>query len=134
MALAPIGDTGGMTMTIIGDGKRMSGAESFQDGKRNPFQGIAYLDFFIDAEEIVMRHFVVMLVIAVTLLPAVSNGADYLYLDKKGKIQGRATDDGDSIRLYDKSNNPKGWHDRDTNTTFDKNNRPTGTLYDFDDD
>jgi hypothetical protein len=44
---------------------------------------------------------------------------------------GRATDDGDSIRFYDKSNNPKGWYDRDTNTTFDKNNRPIGTIYDF---
>ena len=52
-------------------------------------------------------------------------GADYLYLDKKGSVKGRATDDGDTVRFYDKSNNPKGWYDRDTNTTFDKNNRPT---------
>ena len=81
-----------------------------------------------------MRHFMVMLVIAVTLLPAVSNGADYLYLDRKGTVKGRATDDWESIRFYDKSNNPKGWYDRDTRTTFDKNNRPTGTIYDFDDD
>ncbi|MFA6221998.1 MAG: hypothetical protein WC647_06755 [Desulfomonilaceae bacterium] len=81
-----------------------------------------------------MRHFMFMLVIAFTLLPAVSNGADYLYLDKKGQIKGRATDDGDTLRFYDKSNNPKGWYDRDTNTTFDRNNRPTGTLYNFDDD
>ncbi len=48
------------------------------------------------------------------------DGADYLYLDKKGKIKGSATDDGDSIRFYDKSNNPNGWHDGNTNTKFDK--------------
>ena len=89
---------------------------------------------FIDEEEIAMRHFMVILAIVIAVLPAVSNGADYLYLDKKGKIKGRATDDGDSIRFYDKSNNSKGWYDRDTNTTFDRNHRPTGTIYDFDDD
>jgi hypothetical protein len=71
-------------------------------------------------EEIVMRHFMVILVIVIVLLPAVSNGADYLYLDNKGKIKGRATDDGDSISFCDKSNNPNGWYDRDTSTKFDK--------------
>jgi hypothetical protein len=107
------------------------GPSRTQEGTQ--FERIAYLDFFIDEEEIVMRHFMVILAIVTVLLPSVSNGADYLYLDKKGKIKGRATDDGDSIKFYDKSNNPKGWYDRDTNTTFDKNDRPTGTIYDFDD-
>jgi hypothetical protein len=57
-----------------------------------------------------------------------------LYLDKRGKVNGWATDDGDTVKFFDKSFNPKGWYDRDTNTTFDKNNRPTGTIYDFDRD
>jgi hypothetical protein len=101
--------------------------------KRRPrFEGIAYLDFFIDEEAIVMRHLIVILAIVIAVLPAVSNGADYLYLDKKGKVKGRATDDGDTVRFYDKSNNPRGWYDQDTNTKFDKNNRPTGTIYDVD--
>jgi hypothetical protein len=134
LALVPIGDTVGETMTIIGDAKFMVGATPFQDGRRDPFERIANLDFLIDGEEIAMRHLMVMLVIALIVLPAVSNGADYLYLDKKGNFKGRATDDGDTVRFYDKSNNPGGWYDRDTNTKFDKNNRPTGTIYDFDDD
>ena len=98
------------------------------------FEWIAYLDFFIDEEEIVMRHFMVILAIVIAVLPAVSNGADYLYLDKKRQNGRERADDGESISFYDKSNNPKGWYDRDTNTTFDKNNRPTGTIYDFDND
>ena len=57
-----------------------------------------------------------------------------MYLDKQGKVKGWATDDGDTVQFFDKSFNPKGWYDRDTNTTFDKNNRPTGTIYDFDRD
>jgi hypothetical protein len=81
-----------------------------------------------------MRHFMVILAIVTVLLPSVSNGADYLYLGKKGKVKDRATDDGDTVRFYDKNNNPRGWYDRDTNTMFDKDNRPTGTIYDFDRD
>jgi len=57
-----------------------------------------------------------------------------LYLDKQGKVKGWATDDGDTVRFFDKSFNPSGFYGRDTNTTFDKNNRPTGTIYDFDRD
>jgi hypothetical protein len=71
-------------------------------------------------EEIVIRRFMVILAIAIALLPAVSDGVDYLYFDKKGKIKGRASDDGYSIRFCDKSNYPNGWCDRDTNTKFDK--------------
>ncbi len=55
-------------------------------------------------------------------------------LDKKGTVKGWATDDGDSVRFYDKSFNPRGLYDRDTNTTFDKNYNPTGTIHDFDED
>ena len=40
----------------------------------------------------------------------------------------------DTVRCFDKSFKPKGWYDRDTNTTFDKNSGPTGTIYDFDRD
>jgi hypothetical protein len=66
------------------------------------------------------------------IFPTISYSGDYLYLDKRGKVKGWATDDGDTVRFFDKSFNPKGWYDRDTNTTFDKNNKPTGTIYDFD--
>ena len=68
------------------------------------------------------------------IFPSISHGGDYLYLDKRGKVKGWATDDGDTVRFFDKSFTPTGWYDRDTNTTFDKNNRPTGTIYDFDRD
>ncbi len=81
-----------------------------------------------------MLHFMVILVIALIVLPAISNGADYLNLDNKGKVKGWATDDGDTVRFYDKSFNPRGLYDRDTNTTFDKNYNTTGTIYDFDDE
>ncbi|MFH0959845.1 MAG: hypothetical protein V1897_14205 [Pseudomonadota bacterium] len=37
-------------------------------------------------------------------------------------------------RFFDKSFSPKGWYDRDTNTTFEGHNRPSGTIYDFDRD
>jgi hypothetical protein len=67
------------------------------------------------------------------ILPSISYGADYLYLDKRGKVKGWA-DDGDTVRFFDKSFNPRGFYDRDTNTSFDRNNRPTGTIYDFDRD
>lgn len=80
------------------------------------------------------RLFGVTLVMVCLIFPAISYGADYLYLDKKGKVRGRATDDGDTVKFYDKSNNPRGWYDRETNTTFDKNNRPTGTIHDFESD
>ncbi len=75
-----------------------------------------------------------LIIILVMAFPATSYGADYLYLDKKGTVKGRAIDDGDSVRFYDKSFNPRGLYDRDTNTTFDKNNNPTGTIHDFDED
>jgi hypothetical protein len=75
-----------------------------------------------------------MLTMLSLILPTAAMGADYLYLNKKGEIIGRTTDDADSVRFYDKSNNPRGWHDRDTNTTFDRHNGPTGTIYDFDRD
>ncbi len=81
-----------------------------------------------------MRHLMVILLIMLIVLPAASHGADYLYLDKKGTVKGWATDDGDSVRFYDKSFNPRGLYDRDTNTTFDKNYNPTGTIHDFDED
>jgi hypothetical protein len=68
------------------------------------------------------------------ILPSISYGGDYLYLDKRGKVKGWVTDDGDTVRVFDKSFNPKGWYDRDANTTFDKNDRPTGAIYDFDGD
>ena len=84
--------------------------------------------------EIINRYLLVILVGLFVAMPSVSYGGDYLYLDKRGKIKGWATDDGDTVRFFDKSFNPKGWYDRDTNTTFDKNNRPTGTIYDFDRD
>lgn len=81
-----------------------------------------------------MRHLIFILVIAFMISPALSHGADYLYLDKGGSVKGWATDDGDSVRYYDKSFNPRGLYDRDTNTTFDRNYNPTGTIHDFDDD
>jgi hypothetical protein len=37
-------------------------------------------------------------------------------------------------RFHDKSNNPKGWYDKDTNAAFDINKRPTGATYGFDED
>ncbi|MCL5124314.1 MAG: hypothetical protein M1511_07435 [Deltaproteobacteria bacterium] len=81
-----------------------------------------------------MKKLMVILTMLSVILPVAAMGADYLDLDKRGKVRGRATDDGDTVRFYDKSNNPRGWYDRDTNTTFDRNNRPTGTIYDFDND
>jgi hypothetical protein len=106
-------------MTIIGEGKFMYAP--FQPGtdEGTRFGRIAYW-MFIDEEEIAMRHFIVILAIVIAVLPAVFGGADYLYLDKKGKIKERASDDGDRIRFCDKSNNPNGWYDRDTSTKFDK--------------
>ena len=83
---------------------------------------------------IIIRYLLVILVMVSVIFPSISYGGDYLYLDKQGKVKGWATDDGDTVRFFDKSFNPKGWYDRDTNTTFDKNNRPTGTIYDFDRD
>ena len=80
------------------------------------------------------RSLIVILVMVFTVFPAISYSADYLYLDKTGKVKGWATDDSDTVRFFDKSFNPRGLYDRDTNTTFDKNNRPTGTIYDFDRD
>ena len=84
--------------------------------------------------EIIIRYLLVILVMVSVIFPSISYGGDYLYLDKQGKVKVWATDDGDTVRFFDKSFNPKGWYDRDTNTTFDKNNRPTGTIYDFDRD
>ncbi|MCX6003516.1 MAG: hypothetical protein NTX46_03700 [Chloroflexi bacterium] len=81
-----------------------------------------------------MRNLWGILVILSMVFPAISFSADYLYLDKKGKVKGWATDDGDTVRFYDKSNKPNGWYDRDTNTTFDKNNKSTGTIYNLDRD
>ena len=83
---------------------------------------------------LIIRYLLAILVVMCAVLPSTSFGGDYLYLDKQGKVKGWATDDGDTVRFFDKSFNPKGWYDRDTNTTFDKNNRPTGTIYDFDRD
>jgi hypothetical protein len=84
--------------------------------------------------DIIIRYSLVILVMVCVIFPSISYGGDYLYLDKQGKVKGWATDDGDTVQFFDKSFNPKGWYDRDTNTTFDKNNRPTGTIYDFDRD
>jgi hypothetical protein len=81
-----------------------------------------------------MRHFMVILVVVCMIFPGISYSADYLYLDKRGTVKGWATDDGDSVRFYDKIFNPRGLYDRDTNTTFDKNYDPTGTIYNFDED
>jgi hypothetical protein len=83
---------------------------------------------------IISRYLLVILVVVCVVFPSISFGGDYLYLDKRGKVKGWAIDDGDTVRFFDKSFNPKGWYDRDTNTTFDRNNRPTGTIYDFDRD
>jgi hypothetical protein len=84
--------------------------------------------------EIINRYLLVILVVVCVVFPSISFGGDYLYLDKQGKVKGWAIDDGDTVRFFDKSFNPKGWYDRDTNTTFDRNNRPTGTIYDFERD
>ena len=84
--------------------------------------------------DIIIRYLLVILVMVFMIFPSISYGGDYLYLDKRGKVKGWATDDGDTVRFFDKSFNPKGWYDRDANTTFDKNNRPTGPIYDFDRD
>jgi hypothetical protein len=83
---------------------------------------------------IISRYLLVILVVVCVVFPSISYGGDYLYLDKRGKVKGWATDDGDTVRFFDKSFNPKGFYDRETNTTFDKNSRPTGTIYDFDRD
>jgi len=83
---------------------------------------------------LIIRYLLAILVVMCAVLPSRSFGGDYLYLDKRGKVKGWATDDGDTVRFFDKSFNPRGFYDRDTNTTFDKNNRPTGTIYDFDRD
>ena len=83
---------------------------------------------------LIIRYLLAILVVMCAVLPSTSFGGDYLYLDKRGKVKGWATDDGDTVRFFDKSFNPRGFYDRDTNTTFDKNNRPTGTIYDFDRD
>ena len=83
---------------------------------------------------IIIRYSLVILVMVSVIFPSISYGGDYLYLDKRGKVKGWATDDGDTVRFFDKSFQPRGFYDRDTNTTFDKNNRPTGTIYDFDRD
>jgi hypothetical protein len=83
---------------------------------------------------LIIRYLLAILVVTGVVLPSKSFGGDYLYLDKQGKVKGWATDDGDTVRFFDKSFNPRGFYDRDTNTTFDKNNRPTGTIYDFDRD
>ena len=83
---------------------------------------------------IIIRYSLVILVMVSVIFPSISYGGDYLYLDKRGKVKGWATDDGDTVRFFDKSFNPKGFYDRETNTTFDKNYRPTGTIYDFDRD
>jgi hypothetical protein len=85
-------------------------------------------------EDAKMKKLTPVLTMLSVILPAAAIGGDYLDLDKRGKVRGRATDDGDSVRFYDKSNNPEGWYDRDTDTKFDRNNRPTGTIYDFDDE
>lgn len=50
------------------------------------------------------------------------------------KVKGWAIDIGHTVRFFDRSRNPSGIYDQDTNTTFDKNNRPAGTIYDFDGD
>ena len=81
-----------------------------------------------------MRIFWVIMFIMSMIFPTISYGGDYLYLDKQGKVKGWAIDDGDTVRFLDKSFKTRGWYDRETNTTFDKNNRPTGTIYDFDSD
>jgi hypothetical protein len=81
-----------------------------------------------------MKKLLVMLMMLSLIFPVLAMKADYLYLDNKGTVKGWATDDGDSVRFYDKSFNPRGLYDRDTNTTFDKNYNPTGTIYDFDRD
>jgi hypothetical protein len=83
---------------------------------------------------IIIRCLLVILVMVFMIFPSVSYGGDYLYLDKRGKVKGWAIDDGDTVRFFDKSLKPKGFYDRETNTTFDKNFRPTGTIYDFDRD
>jgi hypothetical protein len=83
---------------------------------------------------IITRYLWVMLVMVCVIFPSISYGGDYLYLDKQGKVKSWAADNGVTVRFLDKSFNPKGWYDRDTNSTFDKNNRPTGTIYAFDRD
>ena len=83
---------------------------------------------------IITRYSLVILVMVFVIFPSIAYGGDYLYLDKRGKVKGWATDDGDTVRFFDKSFQPRGFYDRDTNTTFDRNNRPTGTIYDFDGD
>ena len=62
--------------------------------------------------DIIIRYLLVILVMVCMIFPSISYEGDYLYLDKQGKV--------------------KGWYDLDTNTTFDKHNRPTGIIYDFD--
>jgi hypothetical protein len=83
---------------------------------------------------LIIRYLLAILVVTGVVLPSTSLGGDYLYLDKRGKVKGWAIDDGDTVRFFDKSFQPRGFYDRDTNTTFDKNNKPTGTIYDFDRD
>ncbi len=84
--------------------------------------------------DIITRYLLVILVAVFVATPSVSYGGDYLYLDKRGKVKGWAIDDGDTVRFFDKSLKPSGFYDRETNTTFDRNNRPSGTIYDFDRD
>jgi hypothetical protein len=43
--------------------------------------------------EIINRYLLVILIGVFVAMPSVSYGGDYLYLDKRGKIKGWATDD-----------------------------------------
>jgi hypothetical protein len=76
-----------------------------------------------------MKKLMLMLMMLNLTFPVVVTGADYLYLDKRGKVKGWAIDDGDTVRFFDRSLKPSGFYDRDTNTTFDSNFKPTGTIY-----
>jgi hypothetical protein len=74
-----------------------------------------------DAKEITMEIFIIIWMVWSIIGPGTNWGHGW-------------RDDDDTVRFFDKSLKPSGFYDRETNTTFDKNFRPTGTIYDFDRD
>ena len=57
--------------------------------------------------------------------------SDIIYLDKNNNYMGFSRDSANSIDFYDRKNMPAGWYDKNTNTMFDKHNRPSTNIYDL---
>lgn len=56
---------------------------------------------------------------------------DSIYLDRNNSYMGFSRESDRSIDFYDRNNRPAGWYDKDTNTMFDRRNRPSMNIYDL---